>query len=289
MSIGTLQERSLHAALKQWYARPGDRLEEPVDGYVIDICRPADSSLKSGPSTPLRTGPSTPLGTGPPTAKWTRGLSPLPQKRGPSTPLGTGPSTPLPSTSLRTGGTGDLLIEIQTANFSSIKHKLSTLVRCHRLRLVHPIAREKWIVQLSADGLSVLGRRKSPKRGTPFELFGELVSCPELMAQPNFSVELLLTREEEVRRRLAGPRRRRKPWRRHDRQLIDVVGRLLFEDPTDFRVFFPDGLPSPFTSEDLARELGRPRWLAQQMTYCLRKMGAVTVVGKRRGALLYSV
>ena len=38
-SIGTLSERSLHAALKRWYAQPGDRLEVPVDGYVIDIVR----------------------------------------------------------------------------------------------------------------------------------------------------------------------------------------------------------------------------------------------------------
>jgi hypothetical protein len=37
--IGTLAERSLHAALKQWYAQPGDELEVPVSGYVVDIVR----------------------------------------------------------------------------------------------------------------------------------------------------------------------------------------------------------------------------------------------------------
>ena len=37
--IGTLQETSLHAALKDWYAQPGDRIEVPVDGYYIDIVR----------------------------------------------------------------------------------------------------------------------------------------------------------------------------------------------------------------------------------------------------------
>lgn len=37
--IGTLGERSLHAALKEWYARPGDQLEAVVDGYVVDIVR----------------------------------------------------------------------------------------------------------------------------------------------------------------------------------------------------------------------------------------------------------
>ncbi len=37
--IGTLGERSLHAALKEWYAEQGDLLEREVDGYVIDIVR----------------------------------------------------------------------------------------------------------------------------------------------------------------------------------------------------------------------------------------------------------
>jgi len=37
--IGTLNERSLHAALKEWYAEDGDRFEVPVDGFVADIVR----------------------------------------------------------------------------------------------------------------------------------------------------------------------------------------------------------------------------------------------------------
>lgn len=37
--IGTLREGPLHASLKQWCAREGDRFEVPVDGYVIDVVR----------------------------------------------------------------------------------------------------------------------------------------------------------------------------------------------------------------------------------------------------------
>ena len=39
MGIGTVNERSLHRAIKQWYTRPGDVLEATVDGYVVDILR----------------------------------------------------------------------------------------------------------------------------------------------------------------------------------------------------------------------------------------------------------
>ncbi len=37
--VGTLGEKPLHAALKRWYSREGDLIEEPVDGFVIDLVR----------------------------------------------------------------------------------------------------------------------------------------------------------------------------------------------------------------------------------------------------------
>ena len=37
--IGTLNEGSLHAQLKEWYRQPGDLLEHPVDGFLIDVVR----------------------------------------------------------------------------------------------------------------------------------------------------------------------------------------------------------------------------------------------------------
>ena len=35
--IGVLGEKSLHAKLKEWYSQPGDRYEEVIDGFHIDI------------------------------------------------------------------------------------------------------------------------------------------------------------------------------------------------------------------------------------------------------------
>ncbi len=53
--IGTLNEGALHAQLKEWYRRPGDRLEQKVGGYVIDLVR--DGLLvefQTGGFAPLR-------------------------------------------------------------------------------------------------------------------------------------------------------------------------------------------------------------------------------------------
>lgn len=94
---------------------------------------------------------------------------------------------------------GNLLIEIQTRNFSAIKRKLGELVLYHPVRLVYPIPYKKWIVKLSDDG-NIHTRRRSPKRGAFKDIFEELIRLPKLLTYSNFSMELLLIEEEEVRR-----------------------------------------------------------------------------------------
>jgi hypothetical protein len=220
--IGTLNEKPLHAALKEWYARPDDRFEVSVDGFVVDIVR------------------------------------------------------------------DDLLVEVQTGSFSGIKRKLAVLAARHPVRLVYPVAREKWIVKLAGDGHSQLGRRKSPKRGAVEHVFKELVSFPQLLSAPNFSLDVLLIQEEEVRRYDGKRGWRRRGWVTHERRLLEVVGHRLFETPADMRALVPNALDEPFTTAELAAAIVKPRWLAQKMAYCLREMGAIAQVGKRGNAILYA-
>jgi hypothetical protein len=220
--IGLLNEKPLHASLKQWYARPGDQFEIPVDGFVIDIVR------------------------------------------------------------------DDLLIEIQTRNFSSIKSKLNKLARTHRVRLIYPIVQEKWIVRSATpEGHRVI-RRKSPKRGRLEDLFWELVSIPQLLSNPNFSFEVLMIREEEVRRYDKKRRWRRKGWVLEGRQLLEVVDQRLYGGSADWLHFLPDGLGS-FTTHDLATRIDTRRDLAQKMAYCLREARIIELIGRRGRANLYRV
>ena len=67
------------------------------------------------------------------------------------------------------------------------------------MRLIYPIASEKWIVKLDEGRENEVSRRKSPKRGNIVQLFDELVSFPRLLANPNFSLEVAFIQEEEVR------------------------------------------------------------------------------------------
>ncbi|MBW2409423.1 MAG: hypothetical protein JRF72_06455 [Deltaproteobacteria bacterium] len=180
------------------------------------------------------------------------------------------------------------LIEIQTRSFSSIKRKLETLVKKFTVRLVLPIAREKWIVRIARNGTTQLGRRKSPKKGNIFHLFQELVSFPDLIKNRNFSIEVLFTLEEEIRRDDGLGSWRRKGWSIADRCLIEVTGNHIFERPSDFLALIPASVPDPFSTKDLAEITGIPRWLAQKMAYYLRKMRVIESVGKSGNSVLYS-
>jgi len=221
--IGTLREKPLHASLKRWYARPGDRVEVPVDRFVVDLVRDV------------------------------------------------------------------LLIEVQTRGFSSMKQKLANLLDLgHHVRIVHPIAVNRWIVKTDADG-KVLSRRRSPRHGDPTDLFAELVSFPDLVADPGLEIHLILTQEEEYRRHNPNRSWRRKGWTVVERRLIDVVDTLMISGPEDLAGLLPTDLPETFTTEDLAAALGRTRRSAQQMAYCLRQAGVVVPVGKAGNAVQYRV
>jgi hypothetical protein len=183
---------------------------------------------------------------------------------------------------------GDLLVEIQTRNFAAIKQKLTELTVRHPVRLVYPIAQEKWIVKVAQDGHTRLSRRKSPKRGAFEQVFEELVSFPGLLSSPNFCLDVLLIQEEEIRRYDDTRGWRRKDWVTHERRLLQVVSQRLFETPADMAALIPHALAEPFTTSELAAAIGKPRRLAQKMAYCLREMGATEPVGKRGNAILYT-
>lgn len=217
--IGTLTEQSLHAAIKVWLARRGDRVEQQVDGYQIDMVR------------------------------------------------------------------GDLLIEIQTGNFTALKTKLSKLLEHRRVLLVHPIAETKWIIRQTKRGRQIT-KRKSPKRGRVEHLFDELLRIPQLATHPNFSFMVLLTHQEEIWRDDARGSWRRGHWSIADRRLLEVMSSQYFEHPADYMHLLPADLPNPFTHRQLAIAMRAPIWTSTRMSYCLRKMGCLESVGKQGRSLL---
>jgi len=174
----------------------------------------------------------------------------------------------------------DLLIEIQTRKLGALKKKLEDLLDNHPILLVHPIAKEKFIVLLSPDRKKVW-RRRSPKKGRIEDLFSELVYIAKWANHPNFSFEVLLTSEEEERIQDGRGSWRRKGVSILDRRLNKIIERHLFSRPTDYLLLLPATLLGSFTNRQLASLLSIPLRLASKMTYTMLQIGILEIDGKK--------
>ena len=183
---------------------------------------------------------------------------------------------------------GDLIIEIQTGNFSSIARKMRALVEHHRVRLVHSVPRNLWIVKTPRTADDAVTRRKSPKHRDIIDVFDELVSFPELIAHKNFQLDVVVTEEETVWRFEAGKRWRRRGWVTVERRLLKICETLSLCSSADYISLIPAGLPEEFLTSDLADQMGCARDLAQKVAYCLRSGGLIEKVGSRGNAVLYA-
>ncbi len=180
----------------------------------------------------------------------------------------------------------DSLIEIQTKNFSAIGRKLRDLIIYNKVRLVHPIAIEKYIVTIEGHD-KVISRRKSPKKGKLVDLFDELIRIPDLITKDNFILEILMTKEEEIRCNDGKGSWRRKGISIRDRKLVEVVEKVVFKEKKDFLIFLPSELAESFTNKNLAKELKITISKARKVTYCLRKMEIIKQIDKCRNELIF--
>lgn len=115
-----------------------------------------------------------------------------------------------------------------------------------------------------------------------------MVSVPQLASNRNFSLEVLMIREEEARRYEGKWKWRRRGWGVEERRLLEVVDQRVFEGPTDWLALLPEGLES-LTARDLAEAIEIRSELAQKMAHSLRKARLINLIGKRGRANLYSV
>lgn len=183
----------------------------------------------------------------------------------------------------------DRLIEIQHGGLAAIRDKVRSLCKQHRVLVVKPIVATKTLIKCKQKGGRVVSRRRSPKRGELLDLFDELVHFTRAFPHRNLTLEAALVEVEEWRYPGHGKRRR---WRKNDfvvedQKLVDVVRVHRLQSRQDLLGLLPADLPQPFNTAQLAEGLGKPRWVAQRIAYCLREMGAAKPVGKQGNAILY--
>ena len=181
------------------------------------------------------------------------------------------------------------LIEVQHGSLAAIRDKVGRLLENHRVRVVKPLVARKLLVKRSKRRGEVVSRRYSPKRCQWTDLFDELVYFVNVFPHKRLVLEAALIEVEEWRYPGHGRRRRRRDgdFQVEDQKLLRVVETRQFKRASDLCKLMPDDLPATFHTGHLAEGLAIGRWMAQRMAYCLRKTGAIRVVGKEGNAMLY--
>jgi hypothetical protein len=149
--------------------------------------------------------------------------------------------------------------------------------------LVHPIAVDTY---LQRPGRKV---RKSPKRGSIFDIFEELVSVPTLLDHPNLMLDVVLVSVTKVQEVAPRARRGRGGFRTIDRQLRDVHEVRRFHSSDELAELLPDDLPGEFTTADIAVAAHVSRDVAQRMAFCFRALDIIAEVGRTKAGIHYSL
>ena len=186
---------------------------------------------------------------------------------------------------------GTQLIEIQHGGLAAIRDKCAKLAAEHDLLVVKPIIVRKYLVKSKRRGGKVVSRRLSPKRGSLFDLFDELVHFTRTLQCERLSLEVPLVEIEELRYPGHGRRRWRRPGDHvvEDQQLVSVCETHRFNSPLELLRLLPADLPKPFHTGHLAEGLSIPRWNAQRIAYVLRETGVIEVAGKQANSRMYAI
>lgn len=182
---------------------------------------------------------------------------------------------------------GGVVYEVQTGSFSAIRRKVEMLCQRHPVVVVFPIAALKVIVNLAPETGEVISRRRSPRRGTPWDVVEHLPYLAEALKHENLSLELAMASVCEYRCADGAGSWRRRGVSVVGRELVEVLETVRLNSAADFAQLLPPALEATFTVKELAAAAGVNRWLAGRMARSLRRVGALVAVGKQGNAIVY--
>lgn len=176
------------------------------------------------------------------------------------------------------------VVEIQTGGLGRLKGKLTRLLADRPVRLVFPVARDKFLETRTVSG-KLKSRRRSPKHDTVYAVFAELTGLWPLLHHPGLVIEVVHADVLEMRVDDQRGSWRRRGLRIAGRDLLAVHGSDTFCGLEDWARLVPPSLPAEFTVKELAAAAAGVH--AGRMAWTLRHAGVLALCGKRGNALVY--
>jgi len=181
----------------------------------------------------------------------------------------------------------DGIIEIQTQSFNKLRKKLEAFLAVSSVTVVYPVPHIKWLLWLNPDTGEITRKRKSPKTGTPQEIFYELYKIKPLLPHPNLHLCIMLIDMEEIRYLDGWSEDKKKGSSRCDRIPIALYDEIYIASLPDYQKLMPQTLADHFISKDFQKATKLSLHRAQTALNVLYAVEAVRRVGKQGNAYLY--
>jgi hypothetical protein len=181
-------------------------------------------------------------------------------------------------------------IEVQTGSFAPLKDKVKELAALSGVRIIHPVAVNK-IIEVYKPGKpygDLLYRRRSPLKGSRWNIFDALLSAPLLPLISGLTIEIILVDILEKRIKDGKGSWRRKGISLYDKELAACHDSILFKKPADYLRFIPFKKKEEFTSSLLAEREEINTDTARKALYVLTKIKIVKRKGKKGNAWVYA-
>lgn len=183
--------------------------------------------------------------------------------------------------------TEERIYEIQTRQFFRLKRKLSVFLAEKKVTVVYPVPHLKTISWIDPETGETTPKRRSPKVGSAFDLFMELTGILEFLNDPNLTVRVYLLDVDEYKYLDGWSRDRKRGSHRAERIPTALVSTVDLSGPADYASLLPQTLPAHFTVKDLSKAAKISPTCASRAVACLRRIGAITYIGKQGHAFLY--
>lgn len=185
--------------------------------------------------------------------------------------------------------TGSEIIEIQTRSFNNMRRKLAAFLPEYPVTIVYPIPHVKWLCWIDEETGEASPKRKSPKKGNPYQAFIELYKIRPFLKDANLKFRFDLIDMEEYRLLNGWSRDKKKGSERFDRIPLQFVEEVCVDRREDYMQFIPYDIPEQFTAKDFAKCAKIPVRLAQTVLLIMTDLEIVERIGKEGRSYLYQI
>lgn len=184
---------------------------------------------------------------------------------------------------------GGHIYEIQTRQFGKLYRKLAYFLKEYPVTVVYPVSNRNCLRWVSPETGEISASHKSPKVGNPLFVFAELYSIRPFLADPNFSLKIVMMDTEEYRLLDGYGRDKKKRATKCDRFPTALVAEYDIKTPADYMMLLPAELPDTFTAKEFAKLAHIPLSLAQTVLLLLSELSVVPRIGKQGNSYLYEL